>query len=200
MWVLPNYALAVVLPLFFLPLTTVMAILMVHEQGWRPLALYTALFITVHVAVAAIAVQVMGQSRGHLLMVPVYRLVFEPLRAYLIYSAAFMALSGVSALWNKLPRSGSLDADVSEPAPAVIDLRGPASVEAAPVEADLREAAPAEADLREAAPAEADLREAAPAELDLRDLVRTPTAATVGASPGTLPTQRSDRADDGLSS
>ena len=47
---------------------------------------------------------------GSLLMVPVYRLVFEPLRAYLIYTSAAMALRGVGALWNKLPRSGSLDA------------------------------------------------------------------------------------------
>jgi hypothetical protein len=153
LWVLPNYALAVILPLIFLPLTTMVAYLLVQEQGWQLLALYATAFAVVHVVVAAVAVRVMGQAGGHLLMVPVYRLVFEPLRAYLIYTSALMALRGVGALWNKLPRSGSLDAELADrgappPEPgsqdavdgapttpsrsAVIDLRDTAGSEPAP--------------------------------------------------------------------
>lgn len=155
MWVLPNYALAVVLPLVFLPLTTVMAFLMVREQGWLPLVPYFAAFTTAHVTVAAVAVLVMGQSRGNLLMVPVYRLVFEPLRAYLIYTSAAMALRGVGALWNKLPRSGSLDARLADGTGTPPD---PAEAHpAAPTPPPTRE--PAVVDLRE--PTVIDLREPA---------------------------------------
>jgi biofilm PGA synthesis N-glycosyltransferase PgaC len=117
MWALPNYALSIVMPLLFLPLTTVMAFLMVQQQGWAPLAVYAAVFAAAHVAVAAVAVALSGESPRHLLMVPVYRLVFEPLRAYLIYTSAFMALRGVNALWNKLARTGSMDEDVAPTTP-----------------------------------------------------------------------------------
>jgi len=47
--------------------------------------------------------------RAYLLMVPVYRIVFEPLRAYLLYTAVYMAVRGVRAGWNKAARTGRLD-------------------------------------------------------------------------------------------
>jgi len=50
-------------------------------------------------------------------MVPVYRVVYEPLRAYLLYTSAYLAIRGVKLGWNKLQRTGALD--------AVIDLHGP---------------------------------------------------------------------------
>jgi biofilm PGA synthesis N-glycosyltransferase PgaC len=42
-------------------------------------------------------------------MVPVYRIVYEPLRAYLLYTAIYMAIRGVRAGWKKLARTGTLD-------------------------------------------------------------------------------------------
>ena len=42
-------------------------------------------------------------------MVPVYRIVYEPLRAYLLYTAVYMAVRGVRAGWKKLARTGTLD-------------------------------------------------------------------------------------------
>jgi peptidoglycan-N-acetylglucosamine deacetylase len=42
-------------------------------------------------------------------ILPVYRIVFEPLRAYLLYTAIYMAVRGVRAGWNKAARTGRLD-------------------------------------------------------------------------------------------
>lgn len=204
LWVLPNYALAVILPLIFLPLTTVIAYLMVQEQGWQLLALYATAFAVVHVVVAAVAVRVMGQAGGHLLMVPVYRLVFEPLRAYLIYTSALMALRGVGALWNKLPRSGSLDAELADRGARPPEPGGGDAVDGAPA----TPSGPAVIDLRDTAgsdPAPADDRnpgygpghgyESEPP-LDLRDpALVSATAAT--PRPHCLP---NDRTDDGPTS
>jgi poly-beta-1,6 N-acetyl-D-glucosamine synthase len=107
--VLPNYLLSMVMPIIFLPLTTLMAVLMVQQQGWGVLGLYALIFTAAYVLIAAVAVKLMNESPKHLLMVPVYRMVFEPLRAYLLYTCAYMAVRGVQAGWNKLARSGALD-------------------------------------------------------------------------------------------
>ena len=58
---------------------------------------------------AAVAVRLMHEPFTHLLMVPIYRLVYEPLRAYLLYSSTAVAIKGVRMGWRKLQRTGSLD-------------------------------------------------------------------------------------------
>jgi biofilm PGA synthesis N-glycosyltransferase PgaC len=134
--VLPNYLLSILMPIVFLPLTTLMAVLMVQRQGWGVVAFYALIFTMAYVLIATVAVVVMRESPRHLLMVPIYRLVFEPLRAYLLYTSAYMAVRGVRAGWNKLDRTGTLDTGAISLAalavaaeggvrPAVIDLREP---------------------------------------------------------------------------
>ena len=135
--VLPNYLLSILMPIVFLPLTTLMAVLLVQRQGWGLVALYALIFTAAHVLIATVAVVVMRESPRHLLMVPIYRLVFEPLRAYLLYTSAYMAARGVRAGWNKLDRTGTLDTGAISLAamlasaggaaarPTVIDLREP---------------------------------------------------------------------------
>jgi biofilm PGA synthesis N-glycosyltransferase PgaC len=51
----------------------------------------------------------MGEKWRHLWMVPIYRVVYEPLRVYLLYTAVYMAVRGVRAGWNKIARTGTLD-------------------------------------------------------------------------------------------
>ncbi|HEX2806826.1 MAG TPA: glycosyltransferase [Kineosporiaceae bacterium] len=108
--VLPTYVLSIVMPILFLPLTTLAAVLMVHQQGWGVLGLYVLAFMAAQLVIAGVAVIVMKERPSLLLMVPVYRLVFEPLRAYLLYTSAYMAIRGVRGKWNKFARSGSVDA------------------------------------------------------------------------------------------
>ena len=55
----------------------------------------------------------MHEKPHHLLMVPIYRVVYEPLRAYLLYTSTYLALRGVRMGWKKLARSGAIDAKLS---------------------------------------------------------------------------------------
>ena len=107
--ILPGYVLSVLLPIVLLPFVTVMAVLTVINQGWGVLVFYFALFMIANIAVAAVAVRLMHEPFTHLLMVPIYRLVYEPLRAYLLYSSTAVAIKGVRMGWRKLQRTGSLD-------------------------------------------------------------------------------------------
>lgn len=108
-WVLPSYLLSVLMPLVFLPFIAVMTVLALQSE---PALLfgYFALFLLVHLGFAAVAVRLMREDWKHLLMVPVYRVVYEPLRAYLLYKSVHLALRGGRESWNKIDRTGALNA------------------------------------------------------------------------------------------
>ena len=67
------------------------------------------LFLAAHLIIAAVGIVLMREKWRYLWMVPVYRIIYEPLRAYLLYTAVYMAVRGVRAGWNKLARTGTLD-------------------------------------------------------------------------------------------
>ena len=123
-FVLPNYVLSIVVPVVFLPFVVVMGVVLVQDQGPAVLALYFLIFMTVHMIIAGVGLLLMRERPHHLLVVPVYRIVFEPLRAYLLYTSILMAIKGVRTGWNKLQRTGSMD--------AVIDLRDVPAQQGAP--------------------------------------------------------------------
>jgi biofilm PGA synthesis N-glycosyltransferase PgaC len=116
-YVLPQYALATILPLVFLPFIVFMGIRTAQEQGIDVVLFYFLLFLAAHLIIAAAGILLMREKWRHLWMVPVYRIVYEPLRAYLLYTAAYMAIRGVRAGWKKLARTGTLDTGLVTPHP-----------------------------------------------------------------------------------
>ena len=112
-FVLPNYILSIVMPVLFLPFITVMSVMAVQAQGFAVLGLYFLIFLTAHLIVAAVGIALMREKPHHLLMVPIYRVVYEPLRAYLLYTSTYLALRGVRMGWRKVARSGVIDAELS---------------------------------------------------------------------------------------
>ena len=122
-FVMPNYVLSVATPVIFLPFLVAMGYLALQQQGPGVLIKYFVLFILAHLVIAAVAVRLMREKYHHLLMVPVYRLVYEPLRAYLLYTSVFLAIKGGRMGWNKLVRTGSLD--TSKITAALQDRRSP---------------------------------------------------------------------------
>jgi peptidoglycan-N-acetylglucosamine deacetylase len=94
----------------------VMGVLAVQNSGWAIVGLYFLLFLALHLLIAAVAVILMRERWANLLMVPVYRVVHEPLRAYLLYTSVYLAIRGVKLGWNKLQRTGVMD--------TVLDVHG----------------------------------------------------------------------------
>jgi peptidoglycan-N-acetylglucosamine deacetylase len=110
MAVLPYMVISVVVPIVFLPFIAVMGVLAVQNSGWAIVGLYFLLFLALHLLIAAVAVILMRERWANLLMVPIYRVVHEPLRAYLLYTSVYLAMRGVKLAWNKLQRTGVMDA------------------------------------------------------------------------------------------
>ncbi|MFF0943344.1 bifunctional polysaccharide deacetylase/glycosyltransferase family 2 protein [Kocuria sp. CPCC 205300] len=112
---MPYTMLATVIPLVFLPLTVLMAALNLAAGNWAPIAWFAAFVLTIHAVICVLAVRMVGESWTHLLIVPVYRLIYEPLRAYLLYASLLQALKGRMIGWYKPERTNT-----------VIDLAAPA--------------------------------------------------------------------------
>jgi cellulose synthase/poly-beta-1,6-N-acetylglucosamine synthase-like glycosyltransferase/peptidoglycan/xylan/chitin deacetylase (PgdA/CDA1 family) len=112
MLTMPVTVLTVLLPVLFTPLVAVVALQMLAAQGPLPVLGLTASFALVHGAVAVVAVRLLGERPAHLLVVPLYRFVSEPLRAYLLYASLGTALRGVRLGWHRQARTAHVDEDV----------------------------------------------------------------------------------------
>ncbi len=113
MVVLPWSLLSILVPILTIPFMTTIVVLTLRQQGLHVAALYTGMFTLVHLGIAAAGVRLLREPWSHLLMVPIYRLVHEPLRAYLLYRAFYLALRGVDVDWHKLHRTGTMHAPVT---------------------------------------------------------------------------------------
>ncbi|MFI7743549.1 bifunctional polysaccharide deacetylase/glycosyltransferase family 2 protein [Kocuria rhizosphaericola] len=117
---LPYTLLATLVPLVFLPLTVLMAALNLAAGNWQPIAAFAAFVLVIHAVICVLAIRMVGESWTHLLVVPVYRLIYEPLRAYLLYASLLQALKGRMIGWYKPERTNSV---FDLPAAAAPDTR-----------------------------------------------------------------------------
>lgn len=109
---LPYAALSLVVPLMFMPLTIVAAAMSVAAGNWQSIALYAGFVAALHMVISVTAVAMARERPWHLLVVPIYRIIYEPLRAYLLYASAYRALKGTIVAWDKLERRNTVSAFV----------------------------------------------------------------------------------------
>ena len=107
---LPYAALSLVIPLLFMPLTFVAAGLSLAAGNWHSIAWYAAFVAGVHMIISLTAVAMARERLWHLLVVPIYRVIYEPLRAYLLYASAYRAIKGTIVQWDKLERTNTVRA------------------------------------------------------------------------------------------
>ncbi|MGK7221924.1 bifunctional polysaccharide deacetylase/glycosyltransferase family 2 protein [Kocuria flava] len=105
---LPYTLLATLVPLVFLPLTVVMAVLNLAAGTWVPIAVFAGFVLVIHTVICVIAIRMVGESWTHLLIVPLYRVIYEPLRAYLLYASLLQALKGRMIGWYKPERTNTV--------------------------------------------------------------------------------------------
>jgi cellulose synthase/poly-beta-1,6-N-acetylglucosamine synthase-like glycosyltransferase/peptidoglycan/xylan/chitin deacetylase (PgdA/CDA1 family) len=105
---LPLAAVSVLLPVVFLPFVYLMAAVTFEGQGVSLVVLYLLVFLAMQFLTAGVGIKLTRESWSHLLMVPLYRLIYEPLRAYILYKSILTVLRGTRSSWNKLQRKGTV--------------------------------------------------------------------------------------------
>jgi biofilm PGA synthesis N-glycosyltransferase PgaC len=106
--VMPYSVLSVVVPLVFLPVAYWLIVQSVLAGDLRTVLLYLGVLTGLHLVMATVAVALMRERWWHLLVVPVYRVIYEPLRTYLLYSTALAVLRGRMVGWDKLTRTNTV--------------------------------------------------------------------------------------------
>jgi biofilm PGA synthesis N-glycosyltransferase PgaC len=111
---MPYTALSILVPLVFLPLTYALAVQLPLDGQGDEVLMVLGLFTAFHFVVTLCAVVMLRERLWHLLVVPFYRLIAEPLRTYLLYATALTVLRGQMVSWNKVRRANSVP--LGEPA------------------------------------------------------------------------------------
>ena len=108
MVVLPYTLLSVIIPLAFMPLTYVAAGVSIASGHWQNIALFAVFVAGVHLVISIVAVLMVRERPWHLLVVPVYRLIYEPLRTYVLYKSLLLAAKGKALGWYRPARTGTV--------------------------------------------------------------------------------------------
>lgn len=115
MLVLPNAAFGILMPLIFWPLLLGLTLANILAGRWWVVALFIGLVMLVQFAVAWAALRLSGESPRHLVAVPLTRLVYGPLRTYILYRSLLTILRGALVGWNKLNRTKTVTSPEIEP-------------------------------------------------------------------------------------
>jgi biofilm PGA synthesis N-glycosyltransferase PgaC len=114
MLTLPYATLSVLMPAVFLPFVYVMLTYTALTQGLSAILIYVVFFALTQVASSIVGVLLTREHPVHLLIAPLYRFIFEPLRAYVVYRSVFTMLKSTRSGWKKVERMGTVTMDVAD--------------------------------------------------------------------------------------
>ena len=109
MVVLPYTLISLAMPIVFLPLLYAALATSAMNGGLVIVVIFAAVFTLGQGVICCCGLLITRSSVRHLLAVPLFRIIGEPLRIYLLYKTVFAALRGRQHGWNKLPRTGTVE-------------------------------------------------------------------------------------------
>jgi cellulose synthase/poly-beta-1,6-N-acetylglucosamine synthase-like glycosyltransferase/peptidoglycan/xylan/chitin deacetylase (PgdA/CDA1 family) len=107
--VLPYTAITIILPLTFTLFTYVMVIWNIAAGQFGVVLFFFGIFTAVHLVTASVGILLARERLSLLFVVPLYRLIYDPMRIYILYSSLYMVLKGGRVGWNKLMRTGTVE-------------------------------------------------------------------------------------------
>jgi biofilm PGA synthesis N-glycosyltransferase PgaC len=114
MFILPQAIFALLVQMIFMPFTYLIMIENLLSGQYELLLIYIVSLTVLQFFISLFAIWVSREKYHHLTIIPVYRLIAEPLRAYLLYSSLISILKGRLIEWNKVERHGEVKAQPEE--------------------------------------------------------------------------------------
>lgn len=106
-FVMPMTIVTIITPMLFWPLLVAITIQNILSGNILIIVIFFAASLVVQAIFASIAIRFAGESYRLLLVLPLSRFVFGPIRTYIMYRSLMVAFSGRYVGWNKLVRSGT---------------------------------------------------------------------------------------------
>ena len=92
----------------FMPILAVAGVYALSHGDWQPVAVGAAIIFAIHLVSALAALAIARESYWHLLVLPLYRPMYELMRVYLLYACAYRVAKGAEFAWDKLERRNSV--------------------------------------------------------------------------------------------
>ena len=92
----------------FMPILAVAGVYALSHGDWEPVAVGAAIIFAIHLVSALAALAIARESYWHLLVLPLYRPMYELMRVYLLYACAYRVAKGAEFAWDKLERRNSV--------------------------------------------------------------------------------------------
>jgi len=105
---LPYALISVLVPLVFMPFVVLVAVTSIVGGNWESVAAFAAAVALIHLIISIVAIRLVHERPWHLLVVPIYRLVYEPLRAYVLYGSLVRIVRGRIVGWYRPERTGTV--------------------------------------------------------------------------------------------
>jgi cellulose synthase/poly-beta-1,6-N-acetylglucosamine synthase-like glycosyltransferase/peptidoglycan/xylan/chitin deacetylase (PgdA/CDA1 family) len=108
MYFMPLSAVNIILPVLFMPILFMLAVINLLGGNYAVMLVFFGLTL-LNQFLAALAAVVLARERFSLLWFsPVTRLIYGPLKSYLVYRSVLTIAKGASVFWNKLQRTGTV--------------------------------------------------------------------------------------------
>ena len=108
MFTMPYSIAQVFLNLLFLPVLVIVSGIKLAQGDWHSIATLAAVVLIMQTIIAVTAILIAREKVWHLLMVPIYRPVYEVMRIYVLYMSTYRIIKGAEFSWDKLERRNSV--------------------------------------------------------------------------------------------
>lgn len=108
MFVLPSAVFNFMLPVVFVPVLFFVALENILSGNGLVVLIFFCATITIQATMATIGVILARERPSLLLAIPMTRLMYSPMRTWLMYRTVLNVLRGVAVGWNKLQRTGTV--------------------------------------------------------------------------------------------
>lgn len=107
MYVMPSIIGTLLVPIIFWPLVVALSIINLLTGNFYVIFLFFVLSLAVQTIFTLIGILLAKEKLSYLAAIPFARIIYGPIRMYILYKAILTMLKGVDVGWNKLARTGT---------------------------------------------------------------------------------------------
>ena len=108
LFVMPYAVFNIVTPIIFIPTLTLLALINLANGQYLTLLLFAGITLLIQFFASAMGVLLAKERLSLLLAVPFTRIVYSPIKTYLLYKSVLTMIRGSQVSWNKFGRTGAV--------------------------------------------------------------------------------------------
>lgn len=108
LFVMPYAVFNTIMPIVFIPTLTLLALINIANGQYLTLLMFAGITLLIQFFASAMGVLLAKERLSLLLAVPFTRIVYSPIKTYLLYKSLLTMIRGSQVTWNKFGRTGAV--------------------------------------------------------------------------------------------